>query len=49
MFFLTLKNPAVAWGQMAASQSRRHSHRVMPGARKRWGRFRQPYRITGLG
>ena len=34
MFCLTLKNPAVAWGQIAVSQSRRHSHRVMPAASK---------------
>ena len=26
----TLKNPALAWGQIALSQSRRHSVRVMP-------------------
>ena len=25
MFFFTLKKPAVAWGQMSASQFRRHS------------------------
>ena len=32
MFFLTLKNPAVAWGQIALSQPRLCSHSVMPRA-----------------
>ena len=30
MFCLTLKNPAVAWGQIALSRSRRHWHSVIP-------------------
>ena len=32
--FFTLKNPAVAWGQIALSQSRRQSHREMPRTAK---------------
>jgi hypothetical protein len=34
MFCLTLKNPAVACGQIALSQSRRHSQRVIPADAK---------------
>ena len=34
MFCLTLKNPVVAWGQIAVSQSRRHLQRVIPALAK---------------